>query len=188
MYIIQMAELNTNINTTCLFYQGQFDKALKGDDRDALEQVLKDIFRLPIEDNPKWALFPLYVIYELLYRFARFARLNEEKLEAYTILVKLVSEIIQDPAQRIQADMIHSFFKNVLRSGRNPEDNDELTDLIKNRRLLSITLGPNHTVTFETFLKNVVGIYSGGKSRRRRQHRSFRSKKRGRKTLRKHRN
>ena len=185
-----MAELNINIHTACLVYQAQFDNALKGDDRDALKQVLKDIFSLPIKDNPKWALFPLYVIYELFYRFARFARFarNEEKLKAYTILVKLVSEIIQDPAQRIQADMIHSFFKKDLRSGRTPEDNDELTDLKNNRISLSITLGPIHNVTFETFFKNVVGIYSGGKSRRRRQHRSFRSKKRGRKTLRKHRN
>lgn len=185
-----MGDLNSEVNKECGRFQAQFNGVFKlqRNDRElALGTLLKQI--LPVGHKPKWALFPLYVIYELLYRFSR-ENPVEEVSDAYTFVVLLVSHFIQDqgiqgPA-KIDAAMIRSFLEGTLRSGRGHEDNDELTEF-KNRGLCKpFTMGPT-SVTFETFLLNVAGRSSGGKSRRRRQHRQFRSKKRGRKTLRKRR-
>jgi len=186
-----MGDLKSAINTECARFQSQFNGVfeLQRNDRElALGTLLKEI--LPIRYKQKWALFPLYIIYELLHRFSR-NNTVEKASDAYTFVVLLVSHFIQDmdmqgPAQ-IDPATIRSFISNTLRSGRAHEDKDELTDFKGRGLCQDFTIGPT-SVTFETFLLTVAGRYSGGKSRRRRQHRRFRSKKRGRKSLRKRRN
>lgn len=188
-----MGDLRNEINRQCTRFQSQFNDVFELQRNDielALGTLLKEI--LPIKYKSKWALFPLYIIYELLYRFSRGRDNTVEKVsDAYTFVVLLVSHFIQDmgmqgPAQ-IDPATIRSFVSKTLRSGRAHEDKDELTDF-KDRDLCQpFTIGPT-SVTFETFLLTVAGRSSGGKSRRRRQHRRFRSKKRGRKSLRKRRN
>jgi hypothetical protein len=181
-----MGDLNSEVNKECSRFQATFNGIfeLQPNDREtALGTLLKEI--LPVDHKPKWALFPLYVIYELLYRFSR-GNTVEKVAGAYTSVVSLVSYIIQDQGMqgpaKIDAAMISSFLGGTLRSGRGFQDKDEFTDF-KNRGLCKLfTIGPT-TVTFDTFLLNVAGRSSGGKSRRRR-HRRFRSKKRGCRTLR----
>ena len=201
-----MGDLKNEINASRARYQDQFNGvfALKKEDRDDALTTFLTANIFPIKHKQKWALFPLYVIYELLYQFAR-TNPVEKVSDAYSIVLLLSSHFIQDggmqgPAQ-IDPAMIRSFLANALRNGRGPRDNDELTDF-KDRGLCKpFTIGPT-SITFEIFLMKVAGPQPqrvvnlhdvaddshGGKSRRRRQHRRFRSKKRGRKSLRKRRN
>ena len=192
-----MADLRDGVNTTRARYQEMFNGvfALNKQDRDdALTSLLKnEIFS--IEHKPKWALFSLYVLYELLYHFARTNSVDDTAYayQLVTLLLYSAMQDIQGPA-KIDLPTLRSFLQGTLKTGRAPTDNDELTDF-KSKNLCKnpITIGPKTVVTFETFISDVVGPgllrdLSGGKSRRRRQHRRFRSKKRGRKSLRKRRN
>lgn len=188
-----MADLKERVNATRARYQDRFNGVfrLQGNDKDlALGLVLKEI--LPVEHKPKWALFPLYVIYELLYGFSLTNPVEKKIEDAYNHVIKLVTYCVreqgmQGPAQ-IDDAMIRSFLQGTLRTGRSHTDKDELTDFkTKGLCMNPIIIGPEH-VTFKDFLSSVAGTSSGGKSRRRRQHRRFRSKKRGRKTLHKRRN
>ena len=191
-----MADLRDGVNATRARYQEMFNSVfvLRKEDRDdALSSLLKiNIFTA--EHKPKWALFPLYVIYELLYQFA-LNKSVEDKAYAYQLVTLLLYSAMQDihgPAN-IDLSMLRSFLQGTLKTGRGHTDKDELTDFkSKNLCRNHIMIGPK-TVTFETFISDVVGPgllrdLHGGKSRRRRQHRRVRSKKRGRKTLRKRRN
>jgi hypothetical protein len=204
-----MGDLRSAINTECERFQSHFNGifGLNPNDREySLGTLLKQI--LPTRNKPKWALFPLYIIYELLYRYSRGVDDVEKVSYAYTLVLSLVSHFIQDRSNpgmhelaAIDPAMIRSFLAHALRNDRGPGDNDELTDFKSKGLCQPFTIGPT-SITFEMFLMNVAGPQPqvvklhdvadtnsrGGKSRRRRQHRRFRSKKRGRKTLRKRRN
>ena len=189
-----MADLRDGVNATRARYQDQFNGVfgLQGNDKElALGLVLKEL--LPVDHKPKWALFPLYVIYELLHSYSRTNPVEKKIEDAYNLVIQLVSYFVREHGMqglaKIDNAMIRSFLNGTLRTGRTSTDNDELTDF-KTKGLCRnhIIIGPDH-VTFEEFLWSVANRFSaGGKSRRRRQHRRFRSKKRGRKTLRKRRN
>ena len=191
-----MGDLSSEVNKECDRFQAQFNGVFKlatmEDQTTGLATFLKaNIF--PIQHKLKWALFPLYVIYQLLYRYS--SGLSAQDISsAYQLVTLQLYSAMQDlngPA-KIDLHMVRSFIEGTLKNGRGPGDIDEYTDF-KNKRILSpIIIGPR-TITFEIFLTDIIGpgplrdLPSGGKSRRRRQHRQFRSKKRGRKTLRKRR-
>jgi hypothetical protein len=191
-----MEDLKGEINTLCNRFQAQFNGvfALKKEHRDeALSTFLKaNIFQIP--HKPKWALFPLYVIYQLLYRYSSGLSEEEDISYAYQLVTLQLYHAMQDlngPAN-IDLHMAHSFILGTLKNGR-PDNIDEYSDLKRKGILNTIQIGPQ-TITFEKFLSDIIGpgplkdLPYGGKSRRRRQHRRFRSKKRGRKSLRKRRN
>jgi hypothetical protein len=196
-----MGDLKSEINTACARFQDQFNGVLEiarmEDKATGLSTFLKAyIFLIP--HKPKWALFPLYVIYELLYRYSRRDGVSAQDISsAYTLVTLQLYHAMQElngPA-KIDLHMVRSFNAKTLRSGRAHDEIDEYNDFKRKGIILNPIMNGSRTMyTFDHFLLDIIGqgplteLPSGGKSRRRRQHRRFRSKKRGRKSLRKRRN
>lgn len=194
-----MEDLKSEINTACDRFQAQFNGifALKKEDRDDALTTFLTTYIFPIQHKQKWALFPLYVIYQLLYRYSNSGVSAEDILSAYQSVTLLLYHAMQElngPA-KIDIYMVRSFNAKTLRSGRAHDEIDEYNDFKRKGIILNPIMNGSRTMyTFDHFLLDIIGpgplteLSSGGKSRRRRQHRRFRSKKRGRKSLRKRRN